>query len=61
MQKLYCGWGLSLHDVYLINRYMGSNRQGEGVAVGKYTGEIIYSKNLNLTTLLILGMSIVYM
>ena len=29
---------------YLRNRYMGSNRQGEGGAVGKYTGKIKHSK-----------------
>ena len=45
MQNLYCGRGLSLHvSFYLRNRYIGSNRQGEGRAVGKYTGKIIYSK-----------------
>ena len=41
VQKLYCGWGLSLHIFYLRNRYMGSDRQGEGWAVGKYTGKFL--------------------
>ena len=33
-----------LFFLYLRNRYMGSNRQGEGGAVGKYTGKILFSK-----------------
>ena len=43
---------------YLRNRYMGSNKQGEGGAVGKYTVKS-YTPKSNLTTFLILGRSIV--
>ena len=42
--ELYCGRGFSLHVFYFKNRFIGSERLGEGGAVGKYTGKITHSK-----------------